>query len=177
MLKRGKYVIYCWHMYIYITLQLRALFSIRWFLSLLIQAMSFPRKLQSDTSFTYSGISSYHSVLFLKHEWAVRVSLEQRLGQSKRLGDSVFYNWLKLHVISNQDHLFQPLWPMNGNNGFWFQTHSTFVYYALNGVVTCLFDSVTPSHWASAKHNLIVLTFTYASDDPHFSIPFHLWWI
>ena len=141
-----------------------------------VKYCALPRKLQSDKAFTYSGMNTYHSVLFLKHEWTVRVSLEQRLSQSKGLGDSVGYNWLKLHVISNQNHLLWP-WPMNGNNGFWFQTHGTFVYYALNGVVTGLFDSVTPSHWAGAKHNLIVLTFTYASDDPHFSIPFHLWWI
>ena len=81
---------------------------------------------------------THHSVLLLKHQRPTGVSLKQGLTQPKRLGNSVGYNGLKLHVISNKNHLLR-FRVGDGNDGFRFQTHGALVDNALDRVVTSFF--------------------------------------
>lgn len=122
---------------------------------------------------TYPLPFTHHSVLLFKHRRPIGVSLKQGLTQSKRPCNSVGYNGLKLHVISNKGHLLR-FRVGDRNDGFRFQAHGALVDNALNCVVTCFFHSFTAGHRAGTEHNLMVLSFIHASNGPRFSFLYHL---
>ena len=77
---------------------------------------------------------SYHAVLLSEHQGTIFIALEQRLLESKILGNSVENNWLKLLVITNQHHLVSVLERHQRNKTFRLHTHSTLVNYNLTDI-------------------------------------------